>query len=123
MGGENKNEKFILIGQRCFSSRHLEYLKSENPNKKIKLDKKDVNQRKIQSSIDRNEFEQIFFQEFVPPKKVENFVKFKIEITSNSIYLTGNYNKYEVSVKRNGLLIIKSRKIQSENICLNQSLN
>ena len=59
------------------------YLKPENPNKKIKLDKKDVmdeNQRKIQSSIDRNEFEQIFFQEFVPPKKVENFINLILKL-------------------------------------------
>jgi hypothetical protein len=83
---------------------HEKYLKNENPSKKKKenLDHhlESLYMKRIQSHVERKEFEDVFFQEFVPPKDVSTEVELKLEMKSFSIYLTGNYNKFERGISQ-----------------------
>eukprot|EP01080_Neovahlkampfia_damariscottae_P011915 gene11915-5320_t len=90
------------------SNEHEVYLKFENPKKKQKTEKNQTgneNQKKIQNAIERKDFEDVFLKDFVPPKEVNSFVNFRIEISSNSIYLTGNYNKFERGISQTEWII------------------
>ena len=101
------------------TNEHESYLKFSNPpKKKLKKETKEIeneNQKKIQNSIERKEFEDLFFKKKPHLNSISNLVSFKIKIESNSIYLTGNYNKFERGISQTEW-IVNNQKLAENSI-------